>query len=344
MRIERYISSYDTGNRDAGDLFSPGMNVWVILVNWNGTDDTIACLQSLLDARPRPYGIAVVDNGSRPGEVERLNDWARTTGAPLRQEGEDPARWPGDRTPTPGEIVLFVSSRNRGFSGGNNIALAYAERDPHATHFLLLNNDATVTPTYFADLAAALAGYPETGLASGTIYEMAAPHRVWYAGGRILPLRTLALHDFVIPADGQVVPTAFICGCTMLISSAVLRRLGPLPECYFPGYLEDTEYSQRARDAGFPLLYAPRAVAYHKVGAAFGAASQSPRVAYAVNRHRGFFARRNLKGIQRIGALLYLIVTKPARAAVDALSGRPRIGWAVLTGMLAGLLSPRARG
>jgi len=320
------------------------MNVWVIVVNWNGSADTVACIQSLLDARPRPYGIAVVDNGSRAGEVDRLHDWAAEHGVPLRLETLDPASWPADPAPRPGGVVLLTSPTNRGFSGGNNIALAYTERDPAATHFLLLNNDATVATTYFADFAAALAGYPETGLASGTIYEMAPPNRVWYAGGRIVSLRTLAFHDLDVPADGAVIATEFICGCTMLISRAVLRRLGHLPECYFPGYLEDTEYSHRAKDAGFPLLYAPRAVAYHKVGAAFGAMAQSPRVTYAVNRHRGFWARRNLRGTRRAAALLYLMITKPARAAVDALRGKPRIAWAVLTGTLAGLLSPRARG
>jgi len=203
-----------------------------------------------------------------------------------------------------------------------------------------LNNDATVSRTYFADLASSLAPYPDTGLASGTIYEMAPPHRVWYAGGRLVPLRTIAIHGLDVPADPAPVTTGFICGCTMLISAATLRRLGLLPECYYPGYLEDAEYSQRAVDAGIPTLYVPRAIAYHRVGASFGKAKHSPRVTYALNRHRGFWARRNLRGPRRIGALLYLVVTKPVRALVDALSGHPRIGWAALTGTLAGLVGP----
>jgi GT2 family glycosyltransferase len=238
--------------------------------------------------------------------------------------------------------VLLRSTWNRGFSGGNNVALAYAERDPAATHFLLLNNDTTVSRSYFGDLETALAPYQETGLASGTIYEMAPPHRVWYAGGRIVPLRTLVIHHDTVP-DASVVPTEFISGCSMLISAATLRRLGHLPECYFPGYVEDTEYSQRARDAGLPLLYAPRAVIYHRVSSTFGPYQQSPRSMYALTRHRAFWARRNLRGGRRVLALLYLMLTKLARAALDALGGRPRIGWATLTGTLDGLFSPRAR-
>jgi GT2 family glycosyltransferase len=319
------------------------MNVWVILVNWNGAADTEVCLQSLLDATPRPYGIAVVDNGSREGEIDRLRAWAKAHGVALRLEDADPAQWPDDRGPRPGEVLLLRSAANRGFSGGNNVALAYTEPDPGATHFLLLNNDAAVTPSYFGDLEASLAGYADTGLASGTIYEMTPPHRVWYAGGRILPVRTMALHDLEVPVGGGVVPTEFICGCTMLISRETLRQLGHLPECYFPCYLEDTEYSQRARDAGIPVLYIPKAVAYHRGGGSLGPMALSPRVTYTFNRHRGFWARRNLHGVQRLAALLYLVVTKPVRAAIDAVTGHPRVAWATLTGTLDGLLSSRAR-
>jgi GT2 family glycosyltransferase len=321
------------------------VNIWVIVLNWNGAADTEMCLASLLDADPRPYGIAVVDNGSRAGEVDRLRAWAAARGVLMHIESEDPARWPhpARRTPRPGEVVLLTSSTNRGFSGGNNLALRYTAQESGATHFLLFNNDATVSPGYFADLERSLAAYSDTGLASGTIYEMDPPHRVWYAGGRIVPLRTIVVHDLEVPTDDRVAPTGFICGCTMLISRATLRRIGYLPECYYPGYVEDTEYCQRALDAGIPLLYAPRAVAYHKVGGAYGAHSQNPRATYAVNRHRAFWARRNLRGARRLAALLYLVVTKPARAVIDAVSGRPRIAWAVLTGMLAGLFSPRAR-
>jgi len=102
--------------------------------------------------------------------------------------------------------------------------------------------------------------------------------------------------------------------------------------------MEDAEYSLRVRRSGLDLVYAPRAIVYHKVGATFGARSTSPRTTYFQTRHRLFFARRNLKGMTRAVALMYMAITKPARAVVDVLSGRPRIGWATLRGTVAGLL------
>jgi GT2 family glycosyltransferase len=316
------------------------MTTAVIIVNWHGAADTEACITSLRAADPPPTSIIVVENGSTDGSLPRLQQWAQSQAIPLHTVSEDPATWP---PPPPGGVVLIASTTNRGFSGGNNLGLAFAARDPRIHYFLLLNNDATVRADYFARLDDAIRARPDAALLSGTIYEMARPDVVWYAGGRVLPIRTVVALDYAVPSSPTPVATDFICGCTMLISAPALARLGPLPECYFPAYLEDTEYSYRAQAAGLTVLYAPAAVAYHKIGASTGVARLSPRTTYMLTRHRGFWARRNLRGGTRLAALLYLAVTKPARALVDVASGRPRVGWATLTGALAGLFSRSAR-
>jgi GT2 family glycosyltransferase len=314
------------------------MTTAVIIVNWHGAADTEACITSLRAADPPPMSIIVVDNGSTDDSLPRLQRWAESHAIPLHTVGEDATTWPA-----PGGVVLIASTTNRGFSGGNNLGLAYAARDPRIAYFLLLNNDATVRPDYFARLDDAIRARPDAALLSGTIYEMARPDTVWYAGGRVRPIRTVVALDYTVPSSPTPVATDFICGCTMLISAPALARLGPLPECYFPAYLEDTEYSYRAQAAGLAVLYAPAAVAYHKIGASTGVARLSPRTTYMLTRHRGFWARRNLRGGTRLAALLYLALTKPARALADVAAGRPRVGWATLTGALAGLFSRSAR-
>ncbi len=128
----------------------------------------------------------------------------------------------------------------------------------------------------------------------------------------------------------------------MLIARPALEAVGFLAECYFPVYMEDAEYSYRVLSAGLPAVYAPSARFYHKVGATVGMPGLAPSVMYAFTRHRGFFVRRNLRGLQKVGALLYLAVTKSAKVMVELLSGRPRIAWAVLRGMMAGFFSSAA--
>lgn len=318
------------------------LGIGVAVLNWNGYRDTITCLDSLLGARPRPARVVVVDNASADASITHLRQWVSRQDVPHRVVHA--GHTGGNSEPAPAaSLTILRASTNRGFAGGNNLALRWLERDGSLSHFLLLNNDATVAGDFFSQLERAIAAVPAAGLVGTTILEAADRERVWYAGGHFHLHRALVLHDRAVPPPNEPVATEFVTGCAMLISRDAYRRVGPLAECYYPLYMEDAEYSYRVGREGLPVIYAPAAVAYHKVGATVGLPTQSTTVAYCANRHRGFFVRRNLHGRTRMTALAYLIVTKPVRALAEALSGRPRIAWAVLRGTLAGLLSPRAR-
>ena len=99
----------------------------IILVNYNGADDTIACLQSLMELSDCGETVEkiVVDNKSSDDSVKRL--------LPLQSSLQ---------------FVLLESTENRGFSAGNNIGIKYA-KDKNAKFFLLLNNDTVVEPRKF---------------------------------------------------------------------------------------------------------------------------------------------------------------------------------------------------
>ena len=295
----------------------PTPRIGVVIVNWKGAADTIECLESLRLASHPPARIIVVDNASPDDSVERITDWARGRSFP---------------------VEILVAPSNLGFAGGNNIGLSRLEIDTRVTHFLLLNNDATVAADFFDEIELALAAAPNTGLLTGTIYRSAERQKVWYAGGREIRSRALIEHLEIVPSDAAPVPTEFVTGCVMLISRPTLAAIGQLADCYFPGYMEDAEYSLRAREAGFPVLYAPRAKAFHKIGATAGPASASPFITRAQVRHRVLYVRRNFKGLERIVALAYLAITKPGKAIVETLAGRPMMAAAVFKGALEGFV------
>jgi len=298
--------------------------VGVVVVNWNGLADTLACLESLVAATPGPPRVVVVDNGSTDGSVTALRAWQA---ARLGHAG--PA------------VTIFESSTNRGFSGGNNLGVEHLRADPAISHFLLLNNDATVDPAFFREIARALAAAPDAAIMGVTIYVTARRGEVWYAGGHFLPLRSLTQHERAVPADAMPLPTEFVTGCAMLISRHAWETLGPLPECYFI-YFEDAEYSWRAHAAGLPVLYAPRAVVHHAVSASVGR-QPKPRVLQLHTRNRALFARRNFRGWTRWGALAYLVVSKSSRAIAEVLRGRRALGWALFRGMIEGLMTSAGR-
>jgi GT2 family glycosyltransferase len=315
------------------------INTWAVVVpSFNHADDTITCLGALWKADPRPGQVLLVDDASTEDAVARIAEWAEGVGidqqivptsALLR--GPLPTRW----------LTIAVAAQNSGFVQVCNAGLRYVRDHTAAPFVLLLNNDTELAPNYFGELAKALTRAPRTGLLTGSIYEWDRS-TVSYGGATYNPLRAMPLHKFVLPDTDEPTDTAFVSGCSMLISRPVLEKVGLLAECFQPIYVEDVDYSLRARTAGFPVMVARSAVCYHKVGASLGQSNQSPRIVFAMNRNRGFALRRNFKGWRRAAGITYLAVTKPGRALLELAKGRPRSAWAVLSGMLVGVFSSAA--
>lgn len=316
-------------------------SIWAVVVpSFNHADDAITCIGALWKADPRPGSVILVDDASTDGAVTKIARWAESTGIDHRVVPTGSL----EREPAPGPwLTIAVAGSNAGFVHSCNIGLRYVRDFTTAPFALLLNNDAAVTPTYFAELAKALDRVPETGLLTGSIYEWDRS-TVWYGGASFNPIRALATHTTDLPDTDAPTETGYVCGCSMLISRAVLENVGLLAECFQPAYVEDVDYSLRVRAAGYPVMIARRAICYHRVGSSLGRMEQSPRTVFSVNRNRAFTLRRNYKGWQRAAGITYLAVTKPGRALLELTKGRPRTAWAVLSGMLVGVFSPAASG
>jgi GT2 family glycosyltransferase len=315
------------------------IDTWAVVIpSFNHADDTITCLGALRNAKPRPGKVLLVDDASTEDAVARIAAWAKSEGIDHRivpvaslQKSLEPSPW----------LNIAVLESNSGFVQVCNAGLRYVRDHTKAPFVLLLNNDTEIAPNYFEELAKALARAPETGLLTGLIYEWDRL-TVSYGGATYNPIRALASHSTELPPTDAPTETGFVSGCSMLISRPVLERVGLLAECFQPIYVEDVDYSLRARAAGFPVMVARSAICYHRVGASLGRVNQSPRIVFAMNRNRAFALRRNYKGWRRAAGITYLAVTKPGRALLELVRGRPRAAWAVLSGMLVGVFSPAA--
>lgn len=214
--------------------------VYVVVLNWNGATDTLECLKSLYVSDYGNFRILVVDNHSTDDSVRRI------------------------RNAYPGQKVI-VSDHNRGFAGGNNLAIRQAMEDG-ADYIWLLNNDAAVE----ADtLPAMLKKAQESDcIASvGCVIHDPKPSQniqVW-GGGRVNCWLGIATHfRSEVPFENL----DYICGASILLSTRALKEVGILDEGYFL-YWEDTELCFRLRAAGWMLAVAPRARVWHQNSASF---------------------------------------------------------------------------
>src|SRR5664279_2479168 len=91
---------------------------YIILLNWNGWQDTIACVESCRKLSYPNFRILIVDNGSTDNSEAILRE----------------------RLP---DIELLQTGANLGFAGGNNVGIRHALAQG-ADYVWLLNNDTVV--------------------------------------------------------------------------------------------------------------------------------------------------------------------------------------------------------
>lgn len=159
--------------------------------------------------------------------------------------------------------VLF-NSRNAGFAPACNQGLALAQGE----HVVLLNNDTMVAPGWLSGLLGHLRD-PGVGLVGpvtnriGNEAEIETHYRTW---GEFLELARIRAERFA--GDWLEIRTpAMFC---LAMRRQTYQHIGPLDERYEVGLLEDDDYADRAREAGYQLRCAEGCLVHHFGEASFG--------------------------------------------------------------------------
>ncbi len=269
----------ESSESDSGAGHAPE-RVAVVVLNWNGWRDTVACLESLrhLDVMPR---VVVVDNGSTDGSQDRIR-----AEAPWAQLVELPS--------------------NRGFGGGMNVGIAVALRDaPWVDYVWVLNNDALAEPSTLSRLTAVGDSDSRIGIVGSRLVDADGSGRIQAMGGG-------TVNRWLGTTSTHLKPSSRSCdhliGASLLVRGSLLRQVGGFDERYF-FYLEDTDLSLRARRAGWRLAVAEDATVIHRRGASIGDGSSSRSLRSDVN-----FARSAAIFVSSLG-LPWKITAIPIRLA-----------------------------
>lgn len=210
----------------------------VVVLNYNGWRDTVACVESLKKLDRRPDEVVVVDNRSTDDSEARL------------------------REACPGVTVL-QSGANLGFAGGNNVGIRAALASG-AEAVWLLNNDATAHHQALGALEAALERDRGVGAVGSRIFHADRPEVLQcYGGGWAHPL-TGRSSEFKAPVP--VARLDYLTGCSLFVRREAFERVGLLDEGFFM-YFEDAEFGFRLRRSGYRLAIADDSVIWHKGGA-----------------------------------------------------------------------------
>jgi GT2 family glycosyltransferase len=239
------------------------VSVSAVVVNWNGGQNVVACLESLYNQSRLPDEVIVIDNASEDGSLESV-----------------------ERCFPQARVICNPS--NLGYGGGVNRGVAAATGEWIA----LLNNDAVADWEWLAEMLGAAAADPQRGMVACKIYLDRRRRIIDKVGHRIAIDGQNFGRGHGRLDDGQydsLTEVAWPDGCAGLWRRAVFLQVGGLDEEFF-AYADDADLGIRFRIAGWRCGLAAKAVVEHRHSQSLGA--YSARKLYLVERNRIWLAAK----------------------------------------------------
>lgn len=238
----------------------PFRKVAIVVLNWNGGDDTIACLNSLVGLDYPEIAVIVVDNGSVDDSVARIQ-----------------AAKP--------QVRMIETGKNLGFGGGCNVGMRAAISDG-ADYVWLINSDATVATDALTELVHVAENDERIGAVGSVIFDQDQRDRIQLWGGGRVNLWTGSSRHRRTP--GRV---DFISGASALIRSRALEEVGFFDDASFFMYWEDSDLGFRLRKGGWKLAVAEKSRVWHEESSSLGRGS--PKLIEYFTRSAVAFLRKH---------------------------------------------------
>ncbi|VAW40997.1 dTDP-Rha:A-D-GlcNAc-diphosphoryl polyprenol, A-3-L-rhamnosyl transferase WbbL [hydrothermal vent metagenome] len=298
--------------------------VYIIIVNYNGWQDTVECIESVLKSDFGNFQVIVVDNNSQDESMNYLIDWAEgrlniwtSPHNKLRMLSLPPVEKPvgyeylnGDsdfleEADFSSELILIQSAINGGFAAANNIAIKFAYQRGDSDYIWLLNNDTVIERDTLSELVYGIQRHKDAGAAGSKIFFYDDPDRLQSLGSKVdpnnifklcKPVVDLKVHGKVIDSYNQDFFVDDIMGASMLIKQAALKKVGMMPEEYFL-YGEETDYNFNLKKNGYKLVTIPKSRLYHKKSVSMGG-EDSPLALYYRTRNQFILYKKYMSSIK----------------------------------------------
>lgn len=256
----------------------------IVILNWNGKNDTLECLSSLFQLNYPNFEIILVDNGSTDDSKDAI----------LNAFGK--------------KISFIETGENLGFAEGSNVGIIRALFEG-AEYILLLNNDTIVDPDLLNAFSQGAKSKPKGGIFGAKIYNYYDKLRLDHMGG----VWNSTKGDFDQLGNGFVDDSVafetmqqvdYVTGCALFFKSSLIQKIGYLEPKFFLMW-EESDFCARAKRAGFQIWTAPKAKVWHKISSSF---SGKAHLKYFWWRNRLLFIKRNLYFKERCNLYFKILI------------------------------------
>lgn len=274
--------------------------VYIVIVNWNRWEETIASLETVFRLKYERYKVIVCDNSSSDGSYDYIKAWALGSlkvgstpvfiedemREPLRcitlveNDGHELCAQPlAQLSKLHANLILIQTGGNLGFAGANNVGIQYVLSHEPDADVWLLNNDTVVSGNSLTALVEKAYSDTRIGITGSKVLYYDHPNTIQVAGGgRVNPWFGRVSYlggglNEIEYSGGEDNKLSYIMGVSMFIKNECLLQVGLFDERYFLGW-EETDYCHRAFKKGWRFAYSNDSKIWHRDSATIGVGSK----------------------------------------------------------------------
>jgi hypothetical protein len=299
--------------------------VSVIILNWNGWQDTIECLESIYQMDYPNFNVIVIDNGSEDESIEKIKEYykiitkIKSKFFEYKDNKTIEIKYINENFVFKHEscehiklldrgLILIENNKNYGYAEGNNIGINFAIKYLEPKYILLLNNDTVVHTKFLKNLVDVAIYNKHVGVLGPSIYLYDDENQIQSFGAKINWNKgnvTFIKNPKLKNKEYDTIQVDYVEGCALLINKEVIERVGYLNSKYFC-YWEEADFCVRASKANYNILCVPQAKIWHKhsksvekIGGFYS---------YYMTRNMFWFMKTHANRIQYIIFLLYFFM------------------------------------
>ena len=215
--------------------------VSIIILNYNGGDLVVQCLNSVLRIDYENFEVILLDNNSTDGSMTNVNN----------------------KFGSKQQVKIIMNKRNLGYAEGNNVGVMESKGE----YLVFLNNDVIVDPNFLKELVIVMKT-DSIAAAQAKLMFMDHPTKFYSAGHYIDYFGMVHVLGEFEEDKGQfdnVYDIFGAHGAAFIVKRNLFLKVGGFDSDFFLLF-EESDLCWRFWLIGYRIVFVPKAIAYHKHG------------------------------------------------------------------------------